>query len=63
MFDEEKQLIKIINKMIFIEENNLGLFWVIKILDLAIIISAAIKILRIIRVDDIVSINEKDEIE
>jgi len=56
-------LIKIINKIMFIIENHFGLFCIVKIFDLAIIIRAAIKILRIINVEDIVSIDEKDEID
>jgi len=63
MFEEEKQLIKIISKVKFIIENNFGLLFLIKIFDLAIIINAAMRILRIISVEDIVSMAEKGEIE
>jgi len=51
-------LIKIINKRTFISENSLCLFFELIILDLAIIISAAIRILRINKVEDMVSIDE-----
>ena len=61
--DEEKQLIRIISRIRFIVLNSLGLLFVWKILDLAIIISAAIRILKIISVADIVSIDENAEIE
>jgi len=63
MLEAEKQFTKIINKVKFIIENSLWLFDKLKILDLAIIISAAIKILRRINVEDIVSIAENDEID
>lgn len=46
----------------FIVENNLW-FVMLKILDLAIIMRPAIRILSIIKVVDIVSMAEKDEIE
>jgi hypothetical protein len=63
MLDEEKQLIRIIKRIRFIVENNLGLFLLWIILELAIIINAAIIILKIINVEDMESINENDEIE
>jgi len=44
-------------------ENNFGLFWVLRILELAIIIRAAIRILKIINVEDIVSIADIDVVE
>lgn len=44
-------------------ENNFGLFWVLRILELAIIISAAIRILKIINVEDIVSMADIDVVE
>lgn len=61
--DEAKQLIKIINRVRFMIENNLGLLRKNIIFDLAIIMRAAIMILKIISVDAIVSIAENDEIE
>lgn len=63
IFAEAKQLIRIISKVKFIMENNLGLFWKWRIFELAIIISAAIRILRMIKVEDIVSIAEDEVIE
>jgi len=63
MFDEEKQFTKIISRIKFIIENSLWLVELIKTLDLAIIIKAAIKMLSKIRMDDIVSIDEKFEID
>lgn len=63
MFDEAKQLIKIIKRIKFIMENNFGLLRVLRILDLAIIIRAAIKILRMINVEDRVSMADIDVIE
>lgn len=63
ILDEEKQLIRINSSNKFIAENILCLFELIKILDLAIIISPAIKILRVIRVADIVSIDENEVID
>ena len=56
-------MIKIIKRMRFIMENNFGLFWVLRILELAIIIRAAIRILKIINVEDIVSIADIDVVE
>jgi len=61
MFDEEKQFTKIISRIKFIIENSLWLVELIKTLDLAIIIKAAIRMLSKIRMDDIVSIDEKFE--
>jgi len=63
MLEDEKQLIRIIRRIRFISLKSLWLLLVWKILDLAIIISAAIRILKIISVDDIVSIDENEEIE
>ena len=54
-------MIRIISKIKFMIENNLWFFSMIKILDLAIIISAATKILSRMSVDDIVSIEETDD--
>ena len=62
MFEDEKQFTKIISSMIFKIENILWFFSMVKILDLAIIISAAINTLNIINVDDIVSIEDMGEI-
>lgn len=56
-------MIKINSKIKFIVENNFGLFCVEKILELAIIINAEIRILKMIRVADIVSIAENVVIE
>lgn len=63
MFAEEKQLIKMISRDTFMIEKSLWFFSMMKILELAIIISAATKILSRISVDDIVSIDDVDEIE
>lgn len=63
IFEEEKQLISTINKIKFIREKVVWLFEVLIILDLASIIRAAIIMLSKIRVEDIVSIEEKGEIE
>lgn len=63
ILDAEKQLIKIIKRVKFIKVNTLWLFIEIIILDLAIIIKAAIRILKIIRVDDIESVIENIVIE
>jgi len=52
-----------ISKSRFIMENILWLLEILKIFDLAIIISAAIRILNKIRVVDIVSIAENGEID
>jgi hypothetical protein len=52
-----------ISNIKFIIENSLWLLKRIKILDLAIIISAAIRILRIIKVDDMISIDDKGDID
>jgi len=52
-----------IRRTIFRILNNLWLLLVRKILDLAIIIRAAIRMLKMIKVVDIVSIDEKFEIE
>jgi hypothetical protein len=60
---EEKQFTKIIRSRMFIIENNLWLFARFKILELAIIINAAIKILKIISVVDMVSIDENEVID
>lgn len=57
--DAEKQFTKIIRRVKFIKENNLWLFIVWKIFDLAIIIKAAIKTLKIIKMADMVSIEVK----
>jgi len=51
------------NRVKFIIENNLWLLDMVKILELAIIIRAAIKILKRINVDDSVSIEENEEID
>jgi len=61
--DDEKQQIRMIRRVKFINENNLWLLDVVKILELAIIIRAAIKILKRINVDDKVSIEENEEID
>lgn len=63
MFEDEKQLIKIVSRIRFIYENRVGLLSLKIIFDLAIIIRAAIRSLKIINVDDIVSMAENDEIE
>lgn len=60
---EEKQFTKIISRRIFIIENSLWLFAKCKILELAIIIKAAIRILKIISVVDMVSIDENEVID
>jgi hypothetical protein len=62
MLDAAKQLIKIISKVKFINENSLGFVCLFIILELAIIIRAAIRILKMINVDDMVSIDENDVI-
>ncbi len=51
--DAEKQLIKMSRRAIFITVNSFGLLFSWRILVLAIIIIAAIQILRITSVDDI----------
>ena len=56
-------MIKIIKRIKFIKVNILWLFIEIIILDLAIIIKAAIKNLKIIRVEDIESVIENMVIE
>lgn len=63
MFEDEKQLTKIINRVKFIREKILWLVELIKIFDLAIIIRAAIKILSRIKIVDMVSIDENLEID
>jgi hypothetical protein len=57
---EEKQFTKIISRRMFIIENSLWLFARFKILELAIIIKEAIKILKMISVVDMVSIDENE---
>jgi len=59
ILEDEKQLIRIISNRRFIIEKSLWLWDVRKILDLAIIISAAIRTLKTISVVDIVSKEEK----
>jgi hypothetical protein len=61
MFADEKQFTRIINRVIFMIENSLWLLASVKILELAIIISAAIRILKRINVVDIVSWDENEE--
>jgi hypothetical protein len=63
MLEEEKQLIRISNSSKFIVENILWLLVLIKILDLAIIINPAIRILSVIKVADIISIDENEVID
>lgn len=63
MLEEEKQLIRIIKSIKFMIENILWLLVLIKILDLAIIINPAIRILSVIKVADIVSIDENEVID
>jgi hypothetical protein len=62
MLEAEKHIIKIISNDRFIIENILWVFSKVIIFDLAIIISPAIKILKMIKMDDIVSIDEMGEI-
>lgn len=57
MFEAENEFIKINSKIVFIVINFFG-FWEIKILDLAKSIILAIKMLRIISVEDNESILE-----
>lgn len=58
MLEAEKHMIRIVSNIKFIIENILWFVCKVIILDLAIIISAAIRILKIIRMDDIMSIDE-----
>lgn len=58
-FDAEKQLIRIINSVRFIREKVLWFVIKLKILDLASIIRAATISLSRIKIEDIISIDEK----